>query len=151
MTLQKKEDRIFEIYQLHTELAERVAALGEGLNKVYLGMVSGVVAGAVLVHKLLPSVELKDWIFPSLGLVVSISWSLGILSINGRLAAKKKVLQDYERQLGIDFIKQEEDEFRRHKISSVRRVISAEFMPLLLSVAYAYWIIYLLVVRCFAT
>ena len=45
---------LFETYKLHAELAERVASLREGLNKLYSGMVTGIVAASVVLHRLVP-------------------------------------------------------------------------------------------------
>ena len=57
---------LFETYKLHAELAERVAALREGLNKLYSGMVVGIVAASVLLHRLAPNAE-TTWLLPIVG------------------------------------------------------------------------------------
>ena len=57
-----KDDRLqFEIYKLHTELAERVASVREGVNSVYAGLVAGIVAASVLLHRLDPD-AVASWI-----------------------------------------------------------------------------------------
>ena len=78
---------LFETYKLHAELAERVAALREGVSKLYSGMVTGIVAASVLLHRLVPDAE-TIWILPTLGIVVSLSWMLSLLSVTGRLSRK---------------------------------------------------------------
>ena len=61
-----EKDLLFELYKLYAELAERVSALREGLNKLYSGMVAGIVAASVVLHRLVPDTE-TIWVIPTLG------------------------------------------------------------------------------------
>ena len=94
---------LFETYKLHAELAERVAAVREGVNKLYAGMVTGIVAASVLLHRLVPESE-TIWILPVLGIVVSLSWMFALHSVTGRLSAKHDVLIALEEQLPFKFL-----------------------------------------------
>lgn len=143
-------DRHFEIYKLHTELAERVASLREDVSKVHSGIVAGIVAAAVLFHKLMPSLSddgasFLDWIwvFPSLGSVISLSWVLSILSITKRLEAKYEVLREFECKLKINFLGREQQEFRRRQ--SFRRQFSALLLP---GFSFALCVIWLIRLIC---
>ena len=138
----------FETYKLHTELAEQVASLREDLAKVYSGMVAGIVAVAILVHRLTPKVSDDSasvfdwmWVFPSLGILLSLGWMLSIHSITSRLAAKHSALRDFERQLKIDFLEQEEKAFVHR--CSIRRQFSALFIPLILLVSCFIWLVWI--------
>ena len=82
-------EMLFETYKLHTELAERVASLREGLNKLYSGMVTSIVAASVLLHRLLPDAE-AVWVLPVLGIVVSLSWMFSFQSVTGRLSCQAR-------------------------------------------------------------
>ena len=48
------DSQLFEMYKLHVELAEQAASLREGLNKLYSGLVAGIVAASVLMHRFVP-------------------------------------------------------------------------------------------------
>ena len=139
-------DRHFETYKLHTELAERVASLREDLSKIYSGVVAGVVAGAILVHRLTSTpddgVPVFDWmcVFPILGIALSVSWVLSVLSITSRLAAKHRALRNLECRLNIDFFEQEEKEFAHG--FSITRQISALAMPLIFLVSCLAWLVW---------
>ena len=82
---------LFEMYKLHAELAEQAASLREGLNKLYSGMVTSIVAASVLLHRVAPDTE-SVWVLPTLGIVVSLSWILSLHSVTGRLSARHAVL-----------------------------------------------------------
>lgn len=155
-------DRQFEIYKLHTELAERVASLREDLNKIYSGMAAGVVAAAILVHRLTSTVVSQgtatvqqqvqkdvavfDWMcaFAGLGIVLSLSWVLSILSVTSRLAAKHRALKNLECQLKIDFLEQEAKQFARG--FSIRRQLSALAMPVIFLASCVIWLVWLICV-----
>lgn len=128
MTADDRDDRglLFETYKLHAELTERVAALREGLNKLYSSMVAGIVAASVLLHRLAPNAE-TTWVLPVLGVVVSLSWMFALHSVAGRLAAKHNVLVSLEKNLPFNFLERENKEFNdRH---FVRRRYSELLMP----------------------
>ena len=94
----------FETYKLHAELAERVAHIRESLNRLYSGMVVGLVAAMVLVNRLAigtqahapgtqahaPGTDMT-WLFYALGVVIAITWLLSMHSVKGRLKAKHTV------------------------------------------------------------
>ena len=94
---------LFETYKLHAELAEQAASLREGLNKMYSGMVTSIVAASVLLHRLAPNAE-AVWVLPTLGILVSLSWMLALHSVTGRLSAKHTVLVALETRLPFNFL-----------------------------------------------
>ncbi|MDE0554052.1 MAG: hypothetical protein OXI24_07560 [Candidatus Poribacteria bacterium] len=117
---------LFETYKLHAELAERVASLREGLNKLYSSMVASIVAASVLLHRFLPDTK-SVWIVAVLGILLSLSWTFSLLSITGRLSAKHKVLLELEEQLPFKFLRKENLAFNQG--SFLRRKYSALVMP----------------------
>ena len=120
----------FEIYKLHAELAERVAHIRESLNRLYSGMVVGLVAAIVLVNRLAPGTDMA-WLFYALGFVISITWLLSLRSVRGRLKAKHAVLVTLEGKLPFDFLRREEKEYKKGRWG-LRRSWSGLVMPWLL-------------------
>ena len=137
------DDRVllFETYKLHAELAERVAALREGMNKLYSGMVAGIVATSVLLYRLVPSAE-TTWILPILGVVVSLSWMFALHSVTGRLAAKHNVLVSLEKSLPFNFLDRENKEFNERFF--IRRKHTGLLMPGAFLVLCITWLVVLL-------
>ncbi len=128
----------FETYKLHAELAERVAHIRESLNRLYSGMVVGLVAAMVLVNRLATGTENRlaietdiTWLFYALGAVISITWMLSIHSVRGRLKAKHAVLVALEDKLPFKFLRQEEEEYNKGCLV-LRRSWSGVVMPSLL-------------------
>ena len=119
---------LFEMYKLHAELAEQVASLREGLNKLYSGMVTAIVGASVLLHRIAPDAA-TTFLMPILGVLVSIWWMMSLLSVTGRLVAKSKTLRALELELPFDFLSQEQREFRKLRFVARRRV-SSIIMPL---------------------
>ena len=115
------------MYKLHVELAERVASSREDINKLHSGMVTGVVAASVLLHRLAPSTEMV-WVLPVLGTIVSLSWVMSSLSMTANLKAKHNVLLTIEKVLPFDFLDRENLQFGN---GFWRRKYMALVMPVL--------------------
>ena len=121
-----KSQTLLGIYKLHAELAEQASSSREILNGLYSGMVTAIVAASVFIHRLAPDSETM-WVLPVLGIAVSLSWMMSLLSVTGRLSAKHAVLLELEYDLPFAFFKRESAEFNKSRI--VRRKWSAIFMP----------------------
>lgn len=117
---------LFDTYKLHTELAERVAALREGLNKLYTSVVTSTIAASVILYRLFPDAE-SVWVLPVLGIVVSLSWSFSLHSVTGRLSAKHEVLLILEEKLPFNFLHRENELFNKKRF--LRRKYSGLVMP----------------------
>lgn len=117
---------LFGIYKIHAELAEQAASSRERLNRLYSGMVTAIVAGSVLIHRVDPDSDTM-WVLPVLGIAVSLSWMMSLHSATGRLSAKHAVLLEMESKLPFAFLKRENDEF--NKLRVVRRKWSGLLMP----------------------
>lgn len=143
-------NRILEIYKVHVELAERVAALRESTNRVYTSTAGGILAASVLLYRL--SVATNDdtlpmamaLLLPLAGVMVAISWGGSVLSITRRLSAKSSVLRELERQLPFDFLDREQQVFmktRRGRL--VRRRNTLILFPALFLILCVVWIVLL--------
>ena len=119
-------ETLLDIYKLHAELAEHVSSSREGLNRLYTGMVTAIIAGSVLLHRVAPSSE-AIWVLPVLGIVVSLSWMISLHSVTGKLTAKHAVLIELESELSFDFFKREQTNFE--SLGFVRRKWSGMLMP----------------------
>ena len=128
---------LIEIYKLHADIAEQAAALREGLNKLYTGMVSSIVVASVLFLRFAPGAE-TGWVLPGLGVVVAICWMLSLDSMTGRLSAKHAVLVDLESRLPFDFLRRENGEFE--KGGFVRRKWSSALMPVFFLLVCLGWL-----------
>ena len=120
------ESALLEIYRLHADLAEQAAGAREGLNKLYTGVVSSIIAASVLIHRMAPTAEVM-WVLPSLGVVVSACWLMSMHSMNGRLSAKQAVLVELEAKLPFEFFRRENEEFEEQCF--VRRKWTGAAMP----------------------
>ena len=128
---------LFETYKLHAELAEKAASLREGLNKLYSGMVTSIIAASVLLHRVVPDAE-TVWVLPTMGIVVSLSWMLSLHSVTGRLSAKRTVLATLEAKLPFSFLCQEDEEFNKRRF--VRRKWTGLAMPGAFLILCAVWL-----------
>ena len=138
---EKDSATLFGIYKLHAELAEQASSSRESLNKVYSGMITAVVAGSVLIHRLAPDSDMM-WVLPILGIAISLSWMMSLHSATGRLSAKHKVLLELESRLPFEFLQQENTEFNQLRI--VRRKWTGLLMPGAFLVISSAWLITLI-------
>ena len=135
----------FEIYKLHTELAEHAAQLREGVNRVFSGILVSIIAAHVLIYRLTPESGTL-WILLILGVCVSASWSLSLMSMTGRLKAKNQVLRNLETELPYSFLTEENYEF--NKASKLRRKVTGQIFPLALGAFCLSWLIVELICEC---
>lgn len=131
---------LFDLYRLHAELAERVASLREGVNKLHSGIVASIVAASALLHRVDSDLEI-ELILPILAIVVCLSWIASLHSVTGRLAAKSAVLKDLEKTLNFDFLQREEKKFNEVCILSRKR--SGFLIPGIFIVLCFVWIFFL--------
>ena len=133
---------LFETYKLHAELAQRVDESREGLNKIYAGLVSGIVVASVLLQRFAPNSE-SMWLFPTLGIVISISWRFSLKSVTDKLLAKHYVLLELEKKIPFDFLTQQHHKFVEK--GYLRRKYSGRIMPTAFFLFCAVWLLILLV------
>ena len=132
---------LFETYKLHAELARDIDSNREGLNKIYAGMVTSIIAASVLLNRLAPGDE-AIWILPVLGILVSLSWVFSLRSITGKLSAKHVVLLALEKELPFQFFDQEVREFE--KAGFLRRKYTGLIMPSAFLLLCVVWYGYLI-------
>lgn len=138
MNAADNEPTLMEIYKLHADLAERAAASREGLNKLYTGIVSSIIAASVLIQRVAPAAEAM-WLLPVLGAIVSSCWLMSMHSMTGRLSAKQAVLVELEARLPFEFLRRENEEFERR--GGVRRKWTGAFMPVLFLLICLVWLV----------
>lgn len=131
---------LFETYKLHAELAERIASIREDLNKLYTGMVSGVIAVSVLLYRFMPDNRVH-LVLPALGILISLSWIFSLHSVTGRLSAKHKVLVSLEEKLPFNFLEREKKEFDSGGF--IRRQFTAFILPVAFLILSIFWFIVL--------
>lgn len=134
--------KLFGIYKIHAELAERAGSSRESLNKLYSGMVTAIVAGSVLIDRVAPDSDTM-WVLPVLGIAMSLSWMMSLHSTTGRLSAKHATLLELESKLPFAFLERENKEF--NKLRFVRRKWSGLLMPGAFLVISGAWLVTLIV------
>lgn len=139
-THSNSDQTLFETYKLHAELAERVAAQREGLNKLYSGMFISLAAASILVYRVAPGTDMI-WALPTLGIFTSLAWIFSIYSVTGRLSAKHTVLLDLEKKMPFKFFSQEQVAFKSHCF--INRKYSAMLMPGALLALCVAWLLIL--------
>ncbi len=127
---------LFETYKLHTELAQRVDEVRESLNKTFSGMVSSIVVASVLLQRFALDSE-STWLFPTLGVAISLSWIISLKSLTGKLTAKNKILKVLEEKLPFDFLTQENICFEEKGF--LRRKLSGMIMPIFFLAICVIW------------
>ncbi len=117
---------LFEIYKLHSELAQRIDEVREGLNKAYSSMVISIVAASILFYRLFPSVDYIS-LLPLLGALLSLSWAFSFHSVTKKLTAKHIVLLEIECKLPFQFFKRENNHYKSQKF--LRRKYTGQILP----------------------
>lgn len=124
-----REQILFEIYKLHTEITERTVQRREGINTVLSTIVVSILTANVLIYRLTPDSRMV-WFLLVLGVFVSAAWSLSLVSMTARIMAKRQILTTIERKIPFSFLTKEITEFK--KSSGIRRKISEQIFPLAL-------------------
>ncbi len=126
--MQNDKQSLFEIYKLHSDLAERMANAREGSNKLYAGMITTIVAVSTLVNQIFPHSG-YELALPILGLMVSLSWLLTLNTATGKLQAKHNILVELEQQLDFPFFAKENQAFQNGRMY-IRTKYTTMVMPL---------------------
>ena len=129
---------LFDVYKLHAELAERVAALREGVNRLHSAIVASIVAASVLLERVESGPRIA-WFLPVLAIVVCLSWIVSLSSVTGRLTAKSEVLKELEMELSFNFLQREEEKFKEGRF--LRRKWSGFLIPVMFIVLCLGWIV----------
>ncbi len=127
---------LFEIYKLHSDLAEKISNAREGSNKLYAGMITTIVTISTLVNRIYPNSE-YNYTLPILGFIVSLSWLFSLNSVTGKLKAKHGILVELEQQLDFSFFKKENQAFNKCRWN-IRTRYTAMVMPVCMFVLCLY-------------
>lgn len=105
-----RQEELIEIYRLHTEMADRVSQRREGANRLFVILLTGLMAVGVALITTNSSTEPKIVVFlllGSIGLFVSASWYVIIRSYRQLNTGKFKTLQQLEKSLIYPFFTRE--------------------------------------------
>ena len=78
-----KQEELLEIYKLHAELADRVSQRREGANRLFVTLLTGLMAAGVAMVTMESSTEpdrIIFWLVGAVGLCLSASWYVIIRS-----------------------------------------------------------------------
>ena len=107
------------------------------MNKLYTGVASSIIAASVLIRRVDLDAE-SLWVFPMLGIVVSICWLMSMHSMTGRLSAKQAVLVELEAMMPFEFLRRKNEEFEKQR--SIRCKWTGKAKPFMFIVICAAWI-----------
>lgn len=143
--------QLLELYKLHAELADRVSQRRDSSNRLFAGLLTGLV---VFISALLRfgSGKVPEFaillVIGLIGIALSIAWFIIIQSYKQLNSNKFRVLQDMETKLSYAFFTDEwdpESEGRKTnrywRLTNVERSLPAIFAMLFLGVAiYAFFV-----------
>ena len=148
---------VIEIYKLHAELADRVSQRRLGTNRIYGGLLVGVMLFLGALLEIGPSAAQGGVVFVAIGLVgtlLALSWDRVIRSYEELNTGKFKALQELEAKLPYRFFEREwhflgqgkdagqgEDTGQYLKLSRVERSVPWLFFGLYVAVlGYGTWL-----------
>lgn len=105
-----KQEELLEIYKLHAELADRVSQRREGANRLFVTLLTGLMAAGVAMITTGSSTEpdrIVFWLVGAVGLCLSASWYVIIRSYRQLNTGKFKALQQLEENLSYSFFTRE--------------------------------------------
>ena len=112
MTTEPTQRDLLEIYKLHAELADRVSQRREGANRLYIGLLVGLLVFVVALLRFGTGDgpgRIVVFGIGTVGALLSCSWYFVIRSHRQLNTGKFEVLQDLEKQLAYAFFTREWD------------------------------------------
>ena len=142
-----KQEELLEIYQLHAGLADRVSQRREGANRLFVTLLTGLVAAGVVMVTTGPSTESNGIILllaGILGICLSASWYIIIRSYRQLNTGKFKALFQLEENLSFPFFTREWEFLKKGKEYRTywKLTIAETILPLLfgvLSLTFIVW------------
>ena len=145
------QDQLLELYKLHAELADRVSQRRDSANRLFAGLLTGLV---VFISALLRfgGGKIPEFaillVIGLIGIALSIAWFIIIQSYKQLNSNKFRVLLDMETKLSYAFFTDEWDPEaegrktnRYWKLTNMERILPAIFAVLFLGVAiYAFFV-----------
>ena len=110
--MERKQDRLLEIYKLHSELVDGVSRRREGANRLYVSLHVGVVVFLAALLRFGSGTTPESyvlWGITALGFYLCASWMLVILSYQQLNREKFRVLRELEGHLPFQFFTKEWD------------------------------------------
>ena len=127
--------QLFEMYKLHAELADRVSQRRAVTNRLYGGLLTGLMAAALAFLRIGPAGETAALVLFILGFFLSVSWYIVIRSYRQLNTGKFLALTELEAQLPYRFFEREWEllgegrDFRRYwKLTVVENFLSILFL-----------------------
>ncbi len=145
-------EEYLQLYKLHAEFADRVSQRREGANRLYTGLLTGLMVAVSALLRLGPSDEsinmalfLGCGIF---GMILSASWVIVIRSYRQLNTGKFKALLELEEHLSYPFFTREWEllhqgrDFRRYwKLTVVETLLPITFFLASILVILLFWVI----------
>ncbi len=145
-------EEYLQLYKLHAEFADRVSQRREGANRLYTGLLTGLMVVVSALLSLGPSSEsVNVALFMGcgiFGMILSASWVIVIRSYRQLNTGKFKALLELEKHLSYPFFAREWEllhqgrDFRRYwKLTVVETVLPITFFLASILVIFLCWVI----------
>ena len=130
-------NQLLELYKLHAELADRVSQRREGANRLYVSVLSGMVAVLAISIRFgvagLPS-DIVMLLTGILGVLLSLNWLVVIRSYRQLNSGKFAALKGLEAQLAYQFFAIEKESLKGRY---VRLTVAESALPWIFFVLFA--------------
>lgn len=141
-----------ELYKLHAEFADRVSQRRAGANRLYTGLLTGLMVAASGVLNLAPFTgpanEIFFWGLGFLGVILSVSWYIVIRSYRQLNRGKFTALLELEKRLAYPFFTKEWEflkngpDYRKYwELTVVETALPVVFFLASLLFIVLYWVI----------
>ncbi len=145
-------EEYLQLYKLHAEFADRVSQRREGANRLYTGLLTGLMVVVSALLRLGPSDESINVAlflgFGIFGMILSVSWVIVIRSYRQLNTGKFKALLELEEHLSYPFFTREWEllhqgrDFRKYwKLTVVETILPITFFLASILVILLCWVI----------
>ena len=145
----KTTEQLVEQWKVCVEMADRVSARRSDASKLYLSLLTGLLAVIPFVTGQATSIDIQKTVFlgfGSLGLMICCIWILNIQSYKQLNSLKFKVIHEIEQKLPFPCFEREWQILKKEKDSRsyLRLSMIEQGIPLLLMIPYLVLLIYVL-------
>lgn len=147
------QQELLEIYKLHAELADRVSQRREGANRIFVGLLTGLLIFLVAFLRYGANILSENLVIIAvgiLGVALSVSWYVVIRSYRQLNDGKFKALHELEEQLAYPFFKREWELLGEGR--SIKRywklTVVETSLPIIFSILFLV-LIFVVVLSCF--
>ena len=140
---------LFEIYKLHAELADRVSQRREGANRLYVSLLTAILALVTAFSGYEIKMSALSWVMTVGGIliiVLSASWFVVIRSYRQLNSGKFLALHELEEKLAYPFFKREWELLEEG--GNIRRYWKLTIVETFLPITFSFFGVILIIIGC---